>query len=151
MSCHLCAISAGRTAAAVAHKAAARLLQGQKVFVRHPPICLTNTVRLPQEQRAVYWKAAASMFGNVRLQLKITGKLHMVPSGYCTMSHGSLANFARPPCDSLACEREIIVRTSYGCLMFCVILCEFAICLTVSKFCHPWWNRWTDRCTNNVK
>ena len=59
-----------------------------------------------------------------------------LPVRRIALSYDSLSNFAGPPCDSLTCEREIVVRTSYGCFTFSVILSKMsAICLRVSTFC----------------
>ena len=104
------------------HKAAARLPQDTQgvrttdVIVCQPGICLTSAARLPQGNRALYRKAVARMPRNARLQCGTRTTYRFVLRQSC--------NFCMTVLRQPFIWREIIVRTSYGCLTLGVILCE---------------------------
>ena len=114
------------------HKAVARLLQDTQgvrttdVIVRQPRICLTSAARLPQGNRALYHKAVARMPRNAGPQCGTRTTYRFVLQQCCNLC----MTFLQQPFIS----REIIVRTSYGCLTLDVILCEIVCNLSYGLF-----------------
>ena len=86
------------------------------VIVRKPRICLTSASRLPQDNRALYRKAVARMPRNAQLQCGTLTTYRFVLRQSC--------NFCMTVLRQPFIWREIIVRTSYGCLTLDVIQCD---------------------------
>ena len=117
-----CAISGGRTAAVwhagllhtqVSCKTAARQA---RVFVRLTSEFSTHAFVI---RKSYDWRKIT-----VRFIARLPQECFET-NDRLALSCVSVEKFARPACVSLACEREIIIRTSYCCLTFCVILSKF--------------------------